>query len=172
MLRSLDVNRRRLSAALAGAAALLPAAAPAEGEHSPPGGGGQAEGKDDKAPRPVDFAKLPAAEKWARRFPQPVLVSDLIGRQMLDRDQGVLGHVQSVVTAPDGELHITFARRRLFVLRGDTVVVPNVIAALLGPFVMLPDATDEEIAKLPAYQPAAFRPVDTGSRIRMALTKN
>lgn len=160
------VDRRHLLAGLAGLAIAWPAAVHAQGEHSPPqaqvGSGGG----------PAEFAKLPPAEKWKRRFPQPVLVSDLIGRQMLDRDQGVLGTIDTVVATPDGEVHIAFHRRRLVLFRGDTVVVPNVMAALLGPFVMLPEMSDAEIAALPAYRPAAYQALDGGSHIRMALTKN
>ena len=126
----------------------------------------------DGSGRETGFAKLAPAEKWKRRFPQPVLVSDLIGRQVLDRDQGVLGYVEAVVTAPDGEIHIAFRRRRLVLFRGETVVVPNILAALLGPFVMLPEMSDEDIAGLPVFRPAAYATVDGGSRIRMALTKS
>lgn len=166
------VDRRRLLTAFAAVSVLVPALAFAQGGHSPPQGGEQTPEKDESADKAGDFAKLPPAEKWQRRFPQPVLVSDLIGRKVLDRKQGVLGYLEAVVTTPGGDLHLAFGRRRFLAWRGDTVVVPNVMAALLGPFVMLPEATDDDIAKLPTYRPDAFRPVDAASRIRMALTKH
>ena len=111
-------------------------------------------------------------ERWRRRFPQPVLVSDLIGRKMLDQDQGGLGWIEAVVTGPDDQLMIAFARRRLFLFRGETVVVPAKVAALLGPFVMILDLSVDQIADLPAFQATGTTPVDRGSKILMALTKH
>lgn len=122
--------------------------------------------------QPTKPAPVDQEERWRRRYPQPVLVRDLIGRLMLDRDQGVLGHIETVVTKPDGSLVIAFSRRRLLLLRGPVVAVPANVTALLGPFVMILDLGDEEIEALPLFEPAGVTPVDRGSKIRMALTKH
>lgn len=156
-------TRQELLRAGLGAAALLASgaawAAPSDhGRETPPSGD------------PPEA--LSQDERWRRRFPQPVLVSDLIGRKMLDQDQGGLGWIETVVTTVDDQLLIAFARRRLLVFRGETVVVPAKAAALLGPFVMILDLTAEQIATLPAFQAAGTSPVDRGSTILMALTKH
>lgn len=168
MLIDVETSRRGL---LAGFAAVSTTGASAQG-HGPPDEQGREPSKAERPSKAEAFAKLPPAEKWRRRFPQPVLVSDLIGRKVLDRNQVVLGIVEAIVAAPEGDLHVAFQRRRLFVLRGDTVLVPNILAALLGPFVILPEASDEDIAGLQAYQPSRYRVVEAGSRIRMALAKH
>ena len=116
--------------------------------------------------------KLSQEERWRSRFPQPVLVSDLIGRQMLDRDQGVLGHIEAVVRTSDGRIVIAFARRRFLLFRGETVAVPERVTALLGPFVMILDLTPAEIERLPAFVPAGTTPIAPTARIEMALTKH
>lgn len=111
-------------------------------------------------------------EKWRRRWPQPVLVSDLIGRLVINRDQGVLGRIETLVRTPDDQVQIVFARRTFFSIGGTSVAVPAQTTALLGHFVMVVDVTDEEIARLPPFASASAQPVERGSRIRMALTKH
>lgn len=118
------------------------------------------------------MSELSQEERWRRRFPQPVLVSDLVGRMMLDRDQGVLGWIEAVVREPGGALKIAFARRRLLVFRGATVVVPASVTALLGRFVMILDLDFDQIDRLPALPSTGVTPVDPGSRISMALTRH
>lgn len=111
-------------------------------------------------------------ERWRRRFPQPVTVSELIGRQMLNRDQGVLGRVEAVGRTSDGTLLIAFARRRLLLLSGETVAVPLKATAALGPFVMILDLSFEEIDRLPPFSPSLAPPLDRATRVEMALTKH
>ena len=168
MLSDIGAGRRRILTGIAAVVAASTGASAQGGQSS----SGEAGGQDRGQSRTEAFGRLSPAEKWRRRFPQSVLVSDLIGRKVLDREQVVLGFVEAIVAAPDGEIHVAFRRRRLLVFRGDTVVVPNVLAALLGPFVILPEASDGEIAGLPAYQPSGYTVVDPASRIRMALTKH
>lgn len=115
---------------------------------------------------------LSQEEKWRRRFPQPVLVSDLIGRKVLNRQQGVLGRIETLVRTPDGEVQIVFSKVRLFVLRGETVAIPAKAAALLGQFLMVMDVSEDEIVRLPSFKPAGTVPIDRASRIQMALTKH
>ena len=131
-----------------------------------------AQGSPHGGTQPPAPASLSQEEKWRRRYPQPVLVSDLIGRQMLNRDQGVLGHIETLAKGPDGEIVIAFARRRLFLFKGAVVQVPAKVAALLGPFVMILDLSFEEIDALPAYRADGLQPVDRSSKILMALTKH
>lgn len=126
-------------------------------------------GRPQAPPRADDASQ---EERWRRRFPQPVLVSDLVGRTMLDRDQGVLGWIEALARGPDGALRIAFARRRLLLFKGETVVVPANTTALLGRFVMILDLDFDQIDRLPAFQPTGTVAVDPASRVSMALTKH
>jgi hypothetical protein len=133
----------------------------------------QGTGHATQQPPPASpVALMSQEEKWRRRFPQPVLVSDLIGRKVLNPQQGVLGRIETLVRTPDGEVQIVFSKRRLLLLQGDTVAVPAKAAALLGQFVMVLDVSEDEIGKLPAFKPAGAIPVDRAARIQMALTKH
>jgi hypothetical protein len=123
-------------------------------------------------PASADAPLLSQEERWRRRFPQPVLVSDLIGRLVLDRDQGVLGRIDTLVRNPAGEVDVVLSRRRFFLLWGPTVAVPAKTMALLGPFVMLLDVSPDELAKLPPWTASDAPPVDRASRIAMGLTKH
>jgi hypothetical protein len=109
-------------------------------------------------PRASPAAPMSQEEKWRRRFPQPVLVSDLIGRKVLNRQQGVLGRIETLVRTPDGEVQIVFSKRRLVVLRGDAVAIPAKAAALLGNFVMVLDVSEDEIGSCrPSGRPGRSR---------------
>lgn len=118
------------------------------------------------------MAELSQDERWRHRFPQPVLVSDLIGRLVLDLDQGVLGRIDTLVHTPEGEVRIVFSKRSFFIFWGPTVAVPAKAAALLGPFVMILDLSKDEVGRLPPWTASDARPVDRASRIEMALTKH
>lgn len=120
-------------------------------------------------PTPVGLSQ---EEKWRRRFPQPVLVSDLIGRLILDRNQGVLGRLVTLVRTPDKQLQIVFSKRTLFGFGGPTVAVPTNATALLGQFIMVMDLSEEDAGKLPAWTGANAPSVDRNSRVEMALTKH
>lgn len=126
-----------------------------------------------QAPAPAAEGPKPTQEeKWRSRFPQPVLVSDLIGRQVLNGTQGVLGRIETLVRGPDGEVQIVFTRRRFLLFHGPTVAVPANVAALLGQFVMVVDMSEDDVDKLPAFAGSNWPSVERNSRIRMALTKN
>lgn len=131
-----------------------------------------AQGSGHGLPQPSGPAGLSQDEKFRRRFPQPVLVSDLIGRQVLDRDQGVLGRIVTLENAPSGQVQIVFSKRSLFGYGGPTVAIPANVAALLGQFVMVLDLSEEQIDKLPAWTAGSASPVDRNARIQMALTKH
>lgn len=134
--------------------------------------GAAAQGSGHGLPQAPPPGGLSQEEKWSRRFPQPVLVSDLIGRQILDREQGVLGRIVTLVNAPDGQVQIVFAKRSLFGYGGPTIAIPAKTAALLGQFVMVLDLSEEEVDKLPAWTAGNAAPVERTSHIRMALTKH
>lgn len=136
-------------------------------------GGALAQPSDHGRPQPRQEAPDASQDaRWRRRFPQPVSVSDLIGRRMLDQDQGVLGRIEAVARTADGTLLIAFARRRLLLLSGEVVAVPLKATAALGPFVMILDLSFDEIDRLPPFSSSAATPLDRAARVEMALTKH
>lgn len=157
-----DRDRRRFGAGALRAIAALALMAGADAA---------AQGSGHGLPQAPPPAALSQEEKWRRRFPQPVLVSDLIGRLVLDRDQGVLGRIETLVGAPGGPVQIVYAKQSWFGFGGTTVAVPAKATALLGKFVMVLDLSDEELGRLPAWT-AGAPSVDRTTRIEMGLTKH
>jgi len=51
------------------------------------------------------------AERMQARFPQPVLVGDLIGLPVLDDSSCMLGHVREVVRTADDKIELIVSRR-------------------------------------------------------------
>ncbi len=151
------------------AALLLGAAVPA---------GAGAQGAHDAGPvtdRMPDQAE--SAGKAARRFPQPVRVGDLIGRQVLEpsNHQGVLGRVAGVTRGADGALLLVLRYGGVLGWGTRDVAVPVDAAALLGQFVQIVDVTPEAVGALPTFGPSGaagtgmLAPDDT---IRMGLNRN
>ncbi len=134
--------------------------------------GAAAQGSSHGQPGAAPPAGLSQDEKWRRRFPQPVLVSDLIGRLVLDTGQGVLGRIETLVRSPDEQVQIVFVKRSLVGFRGDTVAIPAKAAALLGRFVMVLDLSKEDVDNLPAWTKTSMPAIERSSKIEMALTKH
>jgi hypothetical protein len=138
-----------------------------------PGRGAQESGRGAPdagrgAPEPTRSAEALA------RFPQPVLVGALAGRQVLENrpNQRVLGRVEAVARDADGSLHLVLERSRWPWQRRRCAVVPIPALALLGQFVVVMDLDDAQFAALPdrCQAPGAVLPPDT--TIRVGLTKS
>jgi hypothetical protein len=149
------MNRRKL---LLAAAALVPAVAS-------PGAHAQA-----VAPLP-DAATL--AARAAKRYPQPVRVRDLIGRDVLEplESQPILGRVTAIVRRPDGGLDFVIAFGGFLGFGARLIAVPADAMALLGEWVAVLDYTPAQLASLPTADPAALSPLPADATIRVGLTK-
>lgn len=111
------------------------------------------------------------AERTAKRFPQPVRVADLLGRNVLqpEESQPVLGRVQSLTRRPDGGVDIVIRTGTTFGMGGRPVAVPIEAMALLGEHVALLDYSPAQLAALPTAQPGtAIPPTET---IKVGLVK-
>ncbi len=123
----------------------------------------------------LSFAQEPgrSAEALAR-FPQPVLVGVLAGRQVLENrlNQRVLGRVEAVARDADGTLNLVLERSRWPWQRRRCAVVPVAALALLGQFVVVMDVDDAQFAALPDQCQAPGSVLAADTTIRMGLTKN
>ena len=111
--------------------------------------------------------------RGATRWPQPIRVGDLIGRQLLRNapQQTVLGRVADVRRRPDGVEVLLVDAGGLLGLGTRRVAVPAAATALLGQFVVLMDLEPEGLRALPVATDAGARlaPAET---IRIGLTRN
>ena len=91
------------------------------------------------------------AEAAAKRFPQPVRVGDLIGREVLQptEAQHVLGRVEAVTTAADGMVSIVMSFGGFLGIDTRLIAVPVDAMALLGQYVAVVGFTPEQLSTFP-----------------------
>ncbi|MBV8916438.1 MAG: hypothetical protein JOZ05_25795 [Acetobacteraceae bacterium] len=112
------------------------------------------------------------AEKAARRFPQPVRVGDLIGREVLEpkERQSVLGQVAGIRRGGDGGIDLLMRTGGVLGIGARLVELPIEAVALLGEHVALLDLTPDQLAKLPAA-PEHGQDVPADQLIRVGLVR-
>ncbi|RVT92139.1 hypothetical protein EOD42_18140 [Rhodovarius crocodyli] len=121
-------------------------------------------------------APPPPAERSAEaraRYPQPVRVGDLLGRQVLEDSpqQTVLGRVAGVTRDTEGVAILVdccgilgFGTRR--------VALPVETMTLLGQFMVARGQDRQSMALLPAVAPARAAPLPVDASIRVGLGRN
>ena len=112
------------------------------------------------------------ARAAARRFPQPVRVGALVGRQVLQplESMPTLGWVRGVVGGQDGNPQVIVDYGGRFRLERRPVAVPAAAMALLGQYLEIVDFTPEQIGAFPTFDVAAaqYLPPDTVIRVGLA----
>jgi len=116
----------------------------------------------------------PRSAVAAARYPQPVRVADLTGRQLLeDRpNQRVLGRIDAVVAGPDGNPSLLVRRTRWWGGDAGEVMVPVAAAALLGPFVVLKDIDPERFTALPVVSAGRPQALPAVQVVQVGLARN
>jgi hypothetical protein len=122
----------------------------------------------------LPFAQETRSAEAAARFPQPVQVGTLAGRQVLENrlNQRVLGRVEAVARDPSGALNIVVRRGGWPWQATRCAVVPAAALALLGQFVVVMDLDDAQFDALPNECRAPGAVLQGSEIIRMGLTKN
>lgn len=118
----------------------------------------------------VDFAKLEA--NALRRWPQPVLVSDLADIPVLDGRLGRLGTTRQVVRTPDGGLRIVIDYGGVLGFGARPIALPLAGIAMLGRQVVVMDIAPEQLDAWPTWSPADAQPLAGTDLVKVGLTKN
>lgn len=119
---------------------------------------------------PVDVAKLEAMA--LRRFPQPVLVSDLAGIPVLDDRLGRLGTTGEVVRGKDGATTIVIRYGGVLGFGARRIALPLAGVAMLGRQVVVMDITAEQLDAWPTWTGADAQPLPGTDVVKVGLTKN
>lgn len=116
----------------------------------------------------------PRSEMAAARYPQPLLVRDLLGRQVLENapQQHVLGRVVGVVRVGDDNIAILVESAGMFGLGPRRVAVPVAATALLGPFVVVLELNSRKLAALPEAPATPGVALPANATIRIGLARN
>lgn len=112
------------------------------------------------------------SDRAAKRFPQPVRVGDLIGRQVLEptEAQHVLGRVAAIVRRPDGSMIMIVRFGGVLGIGTRPIAVPVEAIALLGEYVAIIDFTPEQLSGFPTAVEAG-PPLAPNDVIRVGLAK-
>jgi hypothetical protein len=108
-----------------------------------------------------------------RRFPQPVMVGALIGRDVLEpiEAQPILGHVKSVVRVKDGGLDMIVTIGGILGFGARPVAVPVEAMALLGEYVACMDFSPEQLQAFQTDDGSGDTPLAANDTIKVGLAK-
>ena len=154
MMRSVPVHILLGSCLLAAAANLVHAQSTTPGGMPPPPG-------------------MSLAESTAMRFPQPVRVGDLLGREVLRpvESQDVLGRVHGLVRDPDGRIMVVVDFGGFLGFGARPIAVPVDAMVLLGQDMEIVAFTPEQLRQFPTFSPTGTTGVANDSIIKVGLAK-
>ena len=113
------------------------------------------------------------ASRAEKRFPQPVRVGDLIGRQVLRpvEQQDVLGRVAALVRRPDGAILVVVSLGGVLGLNTRPVAVPVGAMALLGQYMEVLDLSPAQLRALPTFDDPGAPRLAPDEIIRVGLQR-
>jgi hypothetical protein len=133
----------------------------AQGPKHPP-----AEASEDDKPK-----SLSPEEKMARRFPQPVKISYLVGLPMIDERNETLGHVRQVVRNAAGKIRLVIDYGGFFGVGSRLVAVPVEVCAMLGRQVAAADMPRDAFEPAPTWYGSGDEAVGDDEIIRVAVMR-
>jgi len=154
MMRSVPVRILLGSCLLAAAANLVHAQSTTPGGMPPPPG-------------------MSLAESTAMRFPQPVRVGDLLGREVLRpvESQDVLGRVRGLVRDRDGRIMVVVDFGGFLGFGARSIAVPVDAMVLLGQDMEIVAFTPERLRRFPTFSPSGTTEVADDTIIKVGLAK-
>jgi hypothetical protein len=120
---------------------------------------------DDKEPQ------LTPEQKMAKRYPQPVQVSFLLGLPILDEKSSIIGHVQAVVRTPEGKIQLVMPLGGILGIGTRLIPIPIEIVGMLGAQVAVIDMPADRFMSSPTWTSARAKPLDPSETIRVAITR-
>jgi hypothetical protein len=113
------------------------------------------------------------AQSTAMRFPQPVRVGDLIGREVLRpvESQDVLGRVRRLVRARDGQIMVVVDFGGFFGFATRPIAVPVDAMVLLGQDMEIVAYTPQQLRQFPTFSPSGTTDVADDTVIKVGLAK-
>jgi hypothetical protein len=113
------------------------------------------------------------AESAAMRFPQPVRVGDLIGREVLRpvESQDVLGRVRRVVRDQNGQIMVVIDFGGFLGFGSRPIAVPTDAMVLLGQDMEIVAFTPKQLQQFPAFSPTGTTDVPDDAIIKVGLAK-
>jgi len=154
MMRSVPVRILLGSCFLAAAVNLVHAQSTTPGGMPPPSG-------------------MSLAESTAMRFPQPVRVGDLLGREVLRpvESQDILGRVRGLVRDRDGRIMVVLDFGGFLGFGARPIAVPVDAMVLLGQDMEIVAFTPDQLRQFPTFSPSGTTDVADDTIIKVGLAK-
>ena len=113
------------------------------------------------------------AASAAMRFPQPVRVGDLLGREVLRpvESQNVLGRVRRVVRDRNGQIMVVIDFGGVLGFGSRPIVVPVDAMVLLGQDMEIVAFTPKQLQQFPTFSPSGTTDVSDDTVIKVGLAK-
>jgi hypothetical protein len=113
------------------------------------------------------------AESAAMRFPQPVRVGDLLGREVLRpvESQDVLGRVRRVVRDKSGQIIVVVDFGGFLGFGSRPIAVPVDAMVLVGPDMEIVAYTPEQLRQFPTFSPSGTTDVADQTIVKVGLAK-
>ncbi len=137
-----------------------------------------AAGPTDLAPKPQadenEKSEPTPAEKFKKRFPQPVRVGHLIGLPVLDDDDSTIGYVSEVVRSPDGKVSLIVPYSKWFgwcrsCWGKRPVAVPIEVVTILASQLDAVDMSREDFDDADTWEPSEDKPIPPDEKTLIAL---
>jgi hypothetical protein len=120
---------------------------------------------DEKEP------ELKPEQKMAKRYPQPVRVSFLLGLPVLDENSSIIGYVHQVVRTPEGKIQLVMPLGGFLGFGARLVPIPIEIVGMLGAQVAVVDMPGDRFQSSPTWTTLRAKPLDSSETIRVAITR-
>ena len=113
------------------------------------------------------------AQSAAMRFPQPVRVGDLLGRDVLRpvESQDVLGHVRELVRDSQGQILVVIDFGGFFGFGSRPIAVPVDAMVLLGQDMEVVAFSPDQLRDFPTFSLSGTTPVPDDAIIKVGLAK-
>jgi len=113
------------------------------------------------------------AESAAMRFPQPVRVGDLLGREVLRpvESQEILGRVRRVVRDRNGQIMVVVDFGGVLDFGSRPIAVPVDAMVLLGQDMEIVAFTPKQLRQFPTFSPSGTTDVPDDTIIKVGLAK-
>lgn len=118
-------------------------------------------------------AGMSLATSAAMRFPQPVRVGELLGRDVLQpvERQTVLGRVRAVVRDADGTIQVVMEFGGFLGFGARPIAVPIDGMVLLGADMEVVAFTPDQLRAFPTFTPEGSIPLSDDAVVRVGLAK-
>jgi hypothetical protein len=126
--------------------------------------------KDDDEDK-AEPKELTPEQKMAKRFPQPVRVSFLLGLPVLDEKSSIMGNVHAVVRTPEGKIQLVMPIGGFLGFGGRLIPIPIEVVGMLGAQVAIVDMPGDRFQSSPTWTSLRAKPLDPSETIRVALTR-